>query len=116
VRRYLIVWLALLAATALTCALSFAPTGPWGLPIALFIAAAKSALVVLFFMHLWDQGGMYRVTLGMALGFVALLITLTVGDIATRFPPSRPDGKMAGIPPEEQLEPLPASNPVQPIP
>ena len=49
-------------------------------------------LVILFFMHLWDQPGPNRLTLAIAVMFVLLLITLTLTDAATRFPLAMPPG------------------------
>ncbi len=37
------------------------------------IACTKSALVVLFFMHLWDHGGANRLVFATSIVFVALL-------------------------------------------
>jgi cytochrome c oxidase subunit 4 len=62
----------------------------WSLVVALAIAVAKSALVALFFMHLWDHGGANRLVLGTSLVFVALLIGLVLTDNATRFPLANP--------------------------
>src|SRR3990172_9954963 len=84
--RYWIVWAALLVLTVATYALSrLHLEHPWGLVVALFIASAKSALVVLFFMHLWDHGGANRLVFGTSVFFVVLLIGLVVLDNATRF-------------------------------
>ncbi len=89
--RYVAVWLALLVFTALTVALGrMHLAGGWGVVVALFIAVVKSALVVLFFMHLWDHGGANRLVLATTLVFVALLIGLVLTDNATRFPLANP--------------------------
>jgi cytochrome c oxidase subunit 4 len=89
--RYWIVWAALLVLTVATYALSrLHLEHPWGLVVALFIASAKSALVVLFFMHLWDHGGANRLVFGTSVFFVVLLIGLVVLDNATRFSLANP--------------------------
>ncbi len=88
--RYPAVWGALALLTVVTWALSRAPLGRFHLLVALAIAASKATLVLLFFMHLWEQRGAVRLVLGSALVFVALLIGLTVADNATRFPLANP--------------------------
>ncbi len=99
VGRYAIVWVALLAFTILTWALSRLHIGGgWGLVVALAIAITKGSLVVLFFMHLWDQRGANRLVLATSLLFVALLIGLTLSDNATRFRLANPPGSDGALP------------------
>jgi len=89
--RYLAVWGALMALTALTWGLSrFHIPGGAGVAVALVIASVKGGLVALFFMHLWDQKGPNRLVFLTSLVFVALLILLTLLDNATRFPLANP--------------------------
>ena len=84
--RYWLTWLALIVGTIATLLMSRVHLGhPWHLLVALFIACAKSMLVVLFFMHLWDHGGANRIVFGTSVFFVVLLIGLVVLDNATRF-------------------------------
>lgn len=90
IARYAAVWIALLALTGLTFAMSKVDLGRWNLPLALVIATAKAGLVVLFFMHLWDSRGTNRLVLAVSVFFVLLLIAGVVGDVATRFPLARP--------------------------
>jgi cytochrome c oxidase subunit 4 len=78
--------------------------GTWALPLALIIAVTKSLLVILFFMHLWEQKGANRIVIGTSFVFVALIITLTVADVATRFPLSTPAGAPFGTDIPAQLE------------
>ncbi|HEX9051629.1 MAG TPA: cytochrome C oxidase subunit IV family protein [Anaeromyxobacter sp.] len=99
VARYAVVWAALLAFTILTWALSRLHIGGgWGLAVALVIAATKGTLVVLFFMHLWDQRGANRIVILTSLVFVALLIGLTLSDNATRFKLANPPGSEGALP------------------
>lgn len=85
--RYWVVWVLLLVGTMLTFLLSRVHLPhPFHLLVALAIAAGKSMLVVLFFMHLWDHAGATRLIFATTVFFVALLISLTVLDNATRFP------------------------------
>jgi cytochrome c oxidase subunit IV len=84
--RYWLTWAALLAGTAATLLMSRVHLPhPWNLVVALFIACSKSALVVLFFMHLWDHGGANRLVFATSVFFVILLIGIVVLDNATRF-------------------------------
>ncbi len=88
---YLVIWLVLLGLTALTFALSGAPLGAWHVPVALLIAATKSALVLAFFMHLKDHSPVNRAFFLLSLVFVALLIAGVLADVATRLPTANPD-------------------------
>jgi cytochrome c oxidase subunit 4 len=91
IRRYVVVWAALLLLTALTVGTArLHIPEPWHLLVAMAIAVVKSALVALFFMHLWDHGGASRLVLATSLVFVALLMTLVLLDNATRFPLANP--------------------------
>jgi cytochrome c oxidase subunit IV len=89
--RYWIVWVLLLVGTLLTFGLSRIHIHPpFNLIVALAIACAKSALVVLFFMHLWDHGGANRIVFATSVFFVVLLIGIVVLDNATRFELTNP--------------------------
>lgn len=83
-RKLTIVWLALLALTALTIAVSRFGTGfghVWG---ALAIAALKSGLVVAFFMHMKYENRLLRWLLFVTLATLALFIGLTFFDVLYR--------------------------------
>jgi cytochrome c oxidase subunit 4 len=82
--RYLVVWLALLALTALSLLLSLAHLGTVDVALALGIATAKTALVVLFFMHLVDERFSVVMVPLVSVFFVLLLLGLLVTDVATR--------------------------------
>ena len=101
---YLLVWVALLILTVTTYVTGRMHLGTWALPLALIIAVTKSLLVILFFMHLWEQKGANRIVIGTSFVFVALIITLTVADVATRFPLSTPAGAPFGTDIPAQLE------------
>lgn len=83
-RAYVLTLVALLALTALTFGLSFAPLGPWGIPVAVAIATAKAVLVALFFMHLLEEGTTARLAAAVAVFLGVLLILLASLDVATR--------------------------------
>jgi cytochrome c oxidase subunit IV len=90
--RYLAVWSALVVLTATTYAVSRLDLGQLNFPIAMAIAVLKSSLVVVFFMHLLQHAPANRIVFATAFIFVALLMTFTLADLATRFPPARPPG------------------------
>ena len=79
-RRYLAVWLALVALATLTLLVS--RTG--GLPVALVIAIAKAVLVAAFFMHLHGDRPIHRMVFLIAVGFIALIVIGVLADVATR--------------------------------
>src|SRR2546430_857056 len=78
--------------------------GTWALPLALTIAIAKSTLVILFFMHLYEQRGANRLVILTSFLFVALIISLTVADVATRFTLATPAGAPFGTDVPAQVE------------
>ncbi len=99
--RYWTIWIALVVLTVATFLLSKVHfPSPFHLLVAMAIACGKSALVVLFFMHLYDHGGANRIVFVASLFFVALLIGLVVADNATRFELLNP-----GRGPTLQMEP-----------
>ncbi len=78
------VWVALLCLTALTVWVSRAQVGighVWG---SLAIAAAKSGLVIAFFMHMRYEGWLLRSLLFLALVTLAIFIGFTFFDILYR--------------------------------
>jgi cytochrome c oxidase subunit 4 len=101
---YFIVWALLLVFTALTYWTGRMHLDRWALPLALTIAIAKSTLVVLFFMHLYEQKGANRLVIITSFLFVALIITLTVSDVATRFSLATPAGAPFGTDVPAQVE------------
>jgi cytochrome c oxidase subunit 4 len=79
VRRYLVVFAALLVLTLLTVAASRLPVPPAvGITIGLAIAAVKASLVALFFMHLIHERGIVVLTLVFTAVFCAALFGLTL--------------------------------------
>jgi cytochrome c oxidase subunit 4 len=89
--HYVAVWGVLLVLTAVTLAVwkTHMPLGA-RVAVALSVAVVKATLVALFFMHLWEHGGVNRLVLGTSVLFVVLLIGLVLLDNATRFPYANP--------------------------
>jgi len=109
---YLLVWVALIVLTVTTYETGTRHLGTWALPLALIIAVTKALLVILFFMHLWEQKGANRIVIATSFVFVALIISLTVADVATRFPLATPAGAPFGTDiPAALEEPAPEIQP-----
>jgi cytochrome c oxidase subunit 4 len=100
---YILVFAILIAFTVLTTAVAYTDLGPFNTVVALAIAVCKASLVVLFFMHMKYTPGMTRIVLAAAVGWLAILLALTLSDVSTRHwlpapqgwetsasPPSRP--------------------------
>jgi cytochrome c oxidase subunit 4 len=85
VRVYLVIFLALLAGTALTVFAAFYDF-PWRLNtvIALTIASIKATLVVLYFMHVRYSVRLIWVIVASALFWLGILFALTFSDYFTR--------------------------------
>jgi len=97
--RYLVVWLALCALTVLSWLLSLAHLGSTDIAVALAIAVVKTALVMLFFMHLVEARFSIVMIPVAAVFFLCLLLGLTVTDVATRKTfPRAPSPDVDGLP------------------
>jgi cytochrome c oxidase subunit IV len=83
-RKAGLVWLGLTALLAATLTGAYMPIGAWKLPLALFIAALKAALVVTVFMELGKAGGAARIAALAGALWVALLLSLSMSDVTTR--------------------------------
>jgi cytochrome c oxidase subunit 4 len=94
---YLVVGAALMILAFVTYQFGEGKLGSWQLPFSMAIAVIKATLVALFFMHLIEHKGAVRVSLIIAIAFIALLIGFTIGDVATRYPASTPSGAPHGI-------------------
>jgi len=90
--RYALVWAILLFFTALTIITGRINLGAANIFIALIIAVTKATLVVPFFMHLWDMGGVNRLVFVVSVLFLVVLILGVFGDLVTRLPSSLPNG------------------------
>jgi cytochrome c oxidase subunit 4 len=83
--RYLYVWIALLALTALTVTSASLDLGKISIVAVLAIAAGKSTLVLLFFMHLsTEKRILLKLLVPIAVCTLAIFIGLTYTDILYR--------------------------------
>jgi len=78
------VWLALLALTALTVAITRLDLGGYKVLAALAIACAKSGLVIAMFMHVKYEGRLLRGLLFLTLVTLAVYIGFTFFDVLYR--------------------------------
>jgi cytochrome c oxidase subunit 4 len=85
-RVYVFVWIALMALMALTVYLSTVPMGhALNTAVALFIAAVKAVLVLMFFMHLkYESYKLSAVVFGAGLFWLLILFGLNLTDYLTR--------------------------------
>ena len=86
------VGLALLVLTTTSFGIAHLPLGSAALPVALSIAAIKSLLIALFFMHLLEQRASNALVFGTAVFFLVLMLGVTLLETATRFEPTVPPG------------------------
>lgn len=91
---YLLTYAALFILTITTYEVAHVDLGEWSFIIAMAIAVTKGLLVLFFFMHLVEQRGLSRLTVGIAVLFVLLLIALSCADVSTRFPLALPPGSV----------------------
>ncbi len=83
-KLYFAIFGALLLLTGLTTGMAFVDLGKGNTVVALVIACVKASLVILFFMHWKWSTRLVRVVLISALLWLALLLTLTSVDFASR--------------------------------
>ena len=85
IRTYAMVWAALMLLTALTVAVADMNFQKATIIVCLGIAAFKSILVLLYFMHLRYENRMaIKLTVPIALATLAIFIGLTFSDVFTR--------------------------------
>ena len=81
---YVIVWIALLAFTAITVTIAGVSLGRYTLFIALLIAAIKSALVINIFMHIKFDEPIFKTFLALSGATLVIIFVLTFVDILYR--------------------------------
>jgi cytochrome c oxidase subunit 4 len=84
VKTYVLVLLALLAATIATTAVAYVDLGPFSTVIALGIACTKMLLVALFFMHVRHSNKLTKLVVLGGLLWLMILLWLTMTDFLTR--------------------------------
>ncbi len=99
VKTYVLVFAGLIGLTLLTTGVAFIDLGPFNTVVALAIAFCKMLLVIFFFMHLRQSGGLTRVVLLAGFFWLALLMGLTMTDYHTRRWTPAPDAWSTTAPP-----------------
>lgn len=83
-KTYIAIWLALLALTYITVAVSYKDFGELNMVVAMLVATVKASLVALYFMHLKEDKKLNQVVFASSFLFFALLIGFSIGDTMTR--------------------------------
>jgi cytochrome c oxidase subunit 4 len=83
-RIYYTIFVTLMVLTALTVTAAEFDLGRLNVVVALTIAVVKATFVLLYFMHLRYSPGLTWLVVGVAMGWLLLLILLTIADPLTR--------------------------------
>ena len=92
VGRYFLIWGILLAFTIITVTTGRMDLGSANIFVAMAIATTKATLVLLFFMHLYEEGAVNRLILVTSVLFALVLIIGVFGDLMTRSHGALPNG------------------------
>lgn len=84
VRNYVLVFLALMALTVTTVAISYLDMGEWNFLVAMLIAVFKASLVVWYFMHLNQASSLTKLFAGAGLFWMMILMAITLSDYLSR--------------------------------
>jgi cytochrome c oxidase subunit 4 len=84
VKTYVLIFLALIALTALTTGAAFVDLGRLNTVVALAIAVCKMLLVILFFMHVRYSSNLTKIIVVAGFFWLLILIALTLSDFQTR--------------------------------
>ncbi len=82
---YIIIWMALVVFTGITVVVAGINLQAFTVPMALGIAAIKTSLVVLFFMHIRYEPPLFKAMLFICCITFVIFISLTFFDFAFRF-------------------------------
>ena len=98
-KTYIFVFLSLIGLTLLTTAVAYVDLGAFNTVVALTIAFVKMFLVIWFFMHVRQSGGLVRIALLAGFFWLALLMALTMSDYRTRTWTPAPNAWSTSAPP-----------------
>src|SRR6266404_8773485 len=84
VKTYVLVYLALVALTITTVAVSRIELGEYNFIVAITIAVIKAVLVILYFMHVKDSSAMTKLFVGAGFFWMAILLVFVLSDYMTR--------------------------------
>lgn len=83
-RVYLAVFFSLMVLTVITVTVAFVNLGPLNNVVALAIACTKAGLVILYFMHVRYSDSLVKLSVLIAIVFLAILLGFTLADPLTR--------------------------------
>ena len=83
-KTYIIVFVTLLIFTGITVGAAFVNLGIFNPIIALAIACTKAVIVILFFMHVFFQSNLIKMTVAAGFFTFLILITMTLSDYISR--------------------------------
>ncbi|MDE3105525.1 MAG: cytochrome C oxidase subunit IV family protein [Acidobacteriota bacterium] len=83
-KTYIIIFATLLTFTGLTVAAAFVNLGIFNPIVALLIASIKAVIVMLFFMHVYYQSKLVKMTVVAGFFTFLILITMTLTDYISR--------------------------------
>jgi cytochrome c oxidase subunit 4 len=84
VKNYVAVFLALIALTITTVAISKIELGEFNFIVAITIAVIKALLVILFFMHVKQSSSMTKLFVGAGFFWMAILFVFVLSDYLSR--------------------------------
>jgi cytochrome c oxidase subunit 4 len=84
VKNYVAVFLALIALTITTVAVSKIELGEFNFIVAITIAVIKAVLVILFFMHVKQSSSMTKLFVGAGFFWMAILFVFVLSDYLSR--------------------------------
>ncbi len=84
-KTYFIVWICLMALTAITVTVASLGLGRYGSLTSVFIASLKATLILLFFMHLKYEKFLIMAMLLLTIFTIAVIIGLTFFDVGFRY-------------------------------
>ena len=83
-KTYAIIFVTLLTFTGITVAAAFVNLGIFNPIVALAIASTKAVIVILFFMHVFYQSKLIKMTVGAGFFTFLALIIMTLSDYISR--------------------------------
>jgi cytochrome c oxidase subunit 4 len=83
-KTYAIIFVTLLTFTGITVGAAFVNLGILNPIVALAIASTKAVIVILFFMHVFYQSKLIKLTVGAGFFTFLVLITMTLSDYMSR--------------------------------
>jgi caa(3)-type oxidase subunit IV len=90
--RYFVIWAILIAFSIITVVTGSMDLGATNIYLAMAIATTKATLVLLFFMHLWDETAVNRLIFVTSVLFAIVMLLGIFGDLVTRAPAALPNG------------------------